>query len=206
MSSDMIPVPRMDEALPSGPVRRHRRRAQKESRAAAMGKRPEDAMEDRKSRRAERVGKEQQQQQQQQGKNAGVLKGYRVIVSGMQRFTTEEQVRSLFRSVGGKILKCTMGRQAGTNKPVGVAEIVYETSAQADKAARVMNKATVDGRVIAVQTRGLAFFTTQPQASGKKKAGKAKASAASKSKSKAPKKEPITTASLDASLQSYMSQ
>ena len=156
-------------------------------------------MEDRKSRRAERVSK----QQQGKGKNAGVLKGYRVIVSGMQRFTTEEQVRSLFRSVGGKILKCTMGRQAGTNKPVGVAEIVYETSAQADKAARVMNKATVDGRVIAVQTRGLAFFTTQPAAAPKKAA---KASAAPKGKSKAPKKEPITTASLDASLQSYMSQ
>ena len=206
MSSDMIPVPRMDEALPSGPVRRHRRRAQKESRAAAMGKRSEDAMEDRKSRRAERVSKEQQkQQQQQQGKNAGVLKGYRVIVSGMQRFTTEEQVRSLFRSVGGKILKCTMGRQAGTNKPVGVAEIVYETSAQADKAARVMNKATVDGRVIAVQARGLAFFTSQPQAPAKKAKAKTPA-AAPKSKSKAPKKEPITTASLDASLQSYMSQ
>ena len=167
MSSDMIPVPRIDEALPSGPVRRHRRRAQKESREAAMGKHPERATEDRKSRRAERVSKEAQ------AKSGGVLKGYRVIVSGLQRFATEEQVRSLFRSVGGKILKCTMGREAGTNKPVGVAEIVYETSAQADKAARVMNQATVDGRVIAVKARGLAFFTTQPAAPAKKAKGAA---------------------------------
>jgi len=124
-----------------------------------------------------------------------------VIVSGMQPSTTDSQVRSLFRSAGGRILKCTMGRQQGTNKPVGVAEVVFETAAQADKAARMLNKASVDGRVISVQSRGLAFFTKSVKPAKKvAKIGGKKGGAGPKKE----KKKPETMDSLNAQLSAYM--
>jgi len=195
----MIPVASLDEALPSGPLRRNRRRAHKESRAAGMsGKKEGDAA----SRRAARVSK---QNNSGNAKKGEMLKGFRVIVSGLQPTTTEAQVRSLFRAVGGRILKCTMGRQAGTNKPVGVAEVVYETAAQADKAARTLNKASVDGRVISVQSRGLAFFTKGANAkTGKKGRSGGRGSGKSGAAPKKEKKKPETMESLNAALQAYM--
>jgi len=183
-SDDQIPVVSIDEPLPSGPSRRNRRRAHKESRSAAMGGRKEG---DRASRRAARVSKSGGS-----SKDSDMIKGYPVIVSGLLPSTTDAQVRSMFHSVGGRIIKCTMGRQAGTNKPAGVAQVVFETSAQADKAARVLNKASVDGRIISVQARGLAFFTK----SSKKAQGSRKKTG--------PKKKKETTADLDRALSNYM--
>lgn len=194
-SDDMIPVPSIDAELPSGPLRRNRRRTHKESRSATMGGRKEG---DTASRRAARVSK----QRNNGSKNGDMLKGYRVIVSGMLPSCTESQVRSLFRSVGGRILKITMGRQAGTNKPVGVAEVVFETSAQADKAARTLNRASVDGRVISVQTRGLAFITKGGKSG--KSTKDSKKGRGGKSGPKKEKKQPETKESLDQALQAYM--
>ena len=131
-----------------------------------------------------------------------MTKGFRVIVSGLAPNTNEAQVRELFKTVRGNILKITLGRQQGTNKPVGVAEVVYETSAQADKAAHVLNKATVDGRVIAVQSRGLAFFTKTAKG-GKGKKAKSGPKKEKKGK-KEEKKKPLTAESLDDALKAYM--
>jgi len=194
-SDDRIPMPSINEALPSGPIRRGRRRSHKESRSAAMNGRKEG---DTASRRAARVSKPSTGSV----KVGEMLKGYRVIVSGMQTNTTEAQVRSMFRSVGGRIVKCTMGRQAGTNKPVGVAEVVFETAAQADKAARTLNKASVDGRVISVQSRGLAFITKGKASKGAKKTSRG-GRGGPKTDKKDKKKKP-DMASLDADLKAYM--
>jgi len=180
MSGDKILIPSIDEALPSGPLRRNRRRAQKETRAAKMGGGRKEG--DATSRRAARVSK---RDSKTATKSGDMVKGYRVIVSGLHPNTSDSQVRSIFSGVGGRILKCTMGRQAGTNKPVGVAEVVFETSAQADKAARMLNKASVEGRIISVQARGLSFFTKGAKTAKKGRAG----AGPKKAKTTGPKKE-----------------
>jgi len=199
ITDESIPAVSLDEALPSGPLRRSRRLAQKEKRAGAEKKEGDVA-----GRRAARVGKPRVRVGASAGTGA-MTKGYRVIVSGLMPNTTEAQVRELFKSVRGRILKCTLGRQQGTNKPVGVAEVVYETSAQADRAAQVLNKATVDGRVIAVQSRGLAFFTKNGAkgATGGSKKGKSGGKKKKEGKKKEEKK-PVTAESLDDALKAYM--
>jgi len=193
-AEDAIPDVSIDEALPSGPLRRSRRRAQKEKRDAPTGGKKEG---DKTSRRAARVSKPVVRLHT--GSDS-MTKGFRVIVSGLLPSTTEAQVRELFRVVPGKILKCTLGRQQGTNKPVGVAEVVYGTSAHADKAAQVLNKATVDGRVIAVQSRGLAFFSKTPKVAKTAKKGRG----AKKAGQKKEKKAPLTSESLNQELEKYM--
>jgi len=182
-ADDAIPAVSVDEALPTGPVRRSRRRAERERRS---GEKKEG---DVRSRREARI----------KVKPGKVAKGYRVIVSGLLPNTSEAQVRALFHEVKGKIVRCTLGRKVGTNQPVGVAEVVYETKGQADRAAQILNKATVDGRVISVQSRGLAFFTDAGKASKKGGRGKGKGSSARKEK-----KKPVTADSLNANLDAYM--
>jgi len=182
-AEDRIPDVSIDDALPSGPVRRGRRRSHREKRS---GERKQG---DSAERRAARVGK----LNVRLNKDSGVKVGYRVIVSGLLPSTTEAQVRSLFSVVGGRILKCEIGRKEGTNRPVGVAQVIFETRAQADKAAHKLNEATVDGRVILVQSRGLYVSTkTGRKDVRKRRSGKPK------------KKEGVTAESLDKDLKEYM--
>ena len=143
----------LDKPLPSGPSRRGHRRAQREKRAAATASAPAP------------------------GRSGGVVKGYRVIVSGMAPSITEAQVRSVFSSAG-RILHCQLGRDQRTKQLVGAAEVVYETQAQADKAVHTLNRVTIDGHVVAVQMRGLAFYTSP--------GGAQKSGAPKKEKSKKP--------------------
>ena len=186
----------IDKPLPSGPERRTRRRAQRERRAAAMSTATTTAGTDKRQRRAEKLNKRDRRM-------SGVVKGYRVIVSGMVPTITEAQVRNVFRTVGGNILRCKLGRQAGTSKLVGAAEVVFETQAQADRAVSVMNRATVDGRTIVVQNRGLAFYTEPSKKQRRKRSMKKIASGAAAEGDKKSKATPSVD-ELNAQLEQYM--
>lgn len=175
----------LDQPLPSGPSRRGHRRAQREKRAAAASAAAPPAVD----------------------RNSGILKGYRVIASGMPRTITEGQVRSILGSAG-RILHCQLGRDKRTKELVGAAEVVFETQAQAEKAARTMNGVTIDGYVISVQARGLAFYTNpgasksgEPKKKDKPKKPASKSAPAGKGKKSVP-----LESELDSELARYMRQ
>ena len=103
-------------------------------------------------------------------KRDGLRIGYRVIVAGLNFYTSQHVVFELFRQFG-RVISCRLGRDPETQRFVGVAEIVYASEQDAERALRELQGATLDGCALTVSRSGKAFTSGTSSSYGRVTSG-----------------------------------
>lgn len=193
----------LNEALPSGPVRRHplsrrgspRDRPPLRRRSDADGDRREHDRFDGSARRREGFAQRD-----------GLRSGYRVILSGLDARTPLRTVEQLCRAFG-YVVSCRQGRDAQTQERIGVVEVVFAHEGDADRAARELTGSTLDGKALVVERRGRAFISTDAPARRSSTGGfHDRDRPQQRDRPPRERRERPTEASLDSALDAYMSQ
>jgi len=116
------------------------------------------------------------------GSKSSVVKGFRVTICDFPSRMSEGRLRDVVEStVGCRLISCQIARNAVTGRLERVAQAIFASRNEADRAVRILHGTTLDGERLNVRYKGMSIFTDKQTG---RLASKARAAALPNSRSR----------------------